>query len=57
MCLADLMATSLPLYRTGKEKIVAVGATRRLPDVPALAEAGVPGFSRGAAGHTRYARR
>jgi tripartite-type tricarboxylate transporter receptor subunit TctC len=43
----DMMATSLPLYRAGKEKIVAVGATRRvpeLPDVPTLAEAGVPGF-------------
>jgi tripartite-type tricarboxylate transporter receptor subunit TctC len=43
----DMMATSLPLYRAGKEKIVAVGATKRvpaLPDVPTLAEAGVPGY-------------
>jgi tripartite-type tricarboxylate transporter receptor subunit TctC len=43
----DMMATSLPLYRAGKEKIVAVGATARvpqLPDVPTLAEAGVPGY-------------
>jgi tripartite-type tricarboxylate transporter receptor subunit TctC len=43
----DMMATALPLYRAGKEKIVAVGATQRvpeLPDVPTLAEAGVPGF-------------
>jgi tripartite-type tricarboxylate transporter receptor subunit TctC len=43
----DMMATSLPLYRAGKEKIVAVGATARvpaLPDVPSLAEAGVAGY-------------
>ena len=43
----DMMATALPLYRAGKEKIVAVGATARvpeLPDVPTLAEAGVAGF-------------
>ncbi len=43
----DMMATALPLYRAGKEKIVAVGGTARvpeLPDVPTLAEAGVPGF-------------
>jgi tripartite-type tricarboxylate transporter receptor subunit TctC len=43
----DMMATSLPLYRAGKEKIVAVGATKRvpqLPDVPTLAEAGVAGY-------------
>ncbi|MGB6538985.1 MAG: tripartite tricarboxylate transporter substrate binding protein [Xanthobacteraceae bacterium] len=43
----DMMATALPLEQAGKEKIVAVGATGRvpqLPDVPALAEAGVPGY-------------
>ena len=43
----DMMATSLPLHRAEKEKIVAVGATARvpaLPDVPTLAEAGVPGY-------------
>jgi tripartite-type tricarboxylate transporter receptor subunit TctC len=43
----DMMATALPLYRAGKEKIVAVGATDRVPElpgVPTLAEAGVPGF-------------
>jgi tripartite-type tricarboxylate transporter receptor subunit TctC len=43
----DMMATALPLERAGKEKIVAVGATRRvpeLPDVPTLTEAGVPGY-------------
>lgn len=43
----DMMATSLPLYRAGKVKIVAVGATNRvpqLPDVPTLAEAGLTGY-------------
>ncbi len=43
----DMLATALPLYRAGKEKIVAVGSTARvkeLPDVPTLAEAGVPGY-------------
>jgi tripartite-type tricarboxylate transporter receptor subunit TctC len=43
----DMLATSLPLHQAGKEKIVAVGGTERvkaLPDVPTLAEAGVPGF-------------
>ena len=43
----DMLATSLPLHRADKEKIVAVGATKRvpaLPDVPTLAEAGVPGY-------------
>jgi tripartite-type tricarboxylate transporter receptor subunit TctC len=46
----DLMfteiATSLPLYRAGKAKILAVAAEKRIPaipDVPTLAEAGVPG--------------
>lgn len=43
----DMLATALPLHRAGKEKIVAVGASKRvpeLPDVPTLAEAGVPGY-------------
>jgi tripartite-type tricarboxylate transporter receptor subunit TctC len=43
----DMMATSLPLYQAQKEKIVAVGSNARvpaLPDVPTLAEAGVPGY-------------
>ena len=43
----DMLATSLPLHRAGKEKIVAVGSTERvrdLPDVPTLAEAGVAGY-------------
>ena len=43
----DMLATSLPLHQAGKERIVAVGGPERvkaLPDVPTLAEAGVPGF-------------
>jgi tripartite-type tricarboxylate transporter receptor subunit TctC len=43
----DMMATALPLHRAGKEKIVAVGSTARvpeLPNTPTLAEAGVPGY-------------
>ena len=43
----DMLATSLPLHRAQKEKIIAVGSTERvkeLPDVPTLAEAGVPGY-------------
>jgi tripartite-type tricarboxylate transporter receptor subunit TctC len=43
----DMLATSMPLHRAGKERIVAVGSTTRvkdLPDVPTLAEAGVPGY-------------
>lgn len=43
----DMMATALPLHKAGKEKIVAIGATKRvpqLPGVPTLAEAGVPGY-------------
>jgi len=46
----DLMfteiATSLPLYRAGRAKILAVAADKRIPaipDIPTLAEAGVPG--------------
>jgi tripartite-type tricarboxylate transporter receptor subunit TctC len=43
----DMLATSLPLDKAGEERIVAVGSTKRvpsLPDVPTLAEAGVPGY-------------
>ena len=43
----DMLATSLPLHRAQKEKIIAVGSTVRvkdLPDVPTLAEAGVVGY-------------
>ncbi|MGH6671116.1 MAG: Bug family tripartite tricarboxylate transporter substrate binding protein [Xanthobacteraceae bacterium] len=46
----DLMfteiATSLPLYRAGRARILAVAAEHRIPaipDVPTLAEVGVPG--------------
>jgi len=41
------LAPVLPLYRAGKLKIVAVGTAARLPqlpDVPTLAESGVPGY-------------
>jgi tripartite-type tricarboxylate transporter receptor subunit TctC len=43
----DMLATSLPLHRAQQEKIIAVGGSERvkeLPDVPTLAEAGVPGY-------------
>jgi tripartite-type tricarboxylate transporter receptor subunit TctC len=43
----DMLATSMPLHLAGKERIVAVGSTTRvkdLPDVPTLVEAGVPGY-------------
>jgi tripartite-type tricarboxylate transporter receptor subunit TctC len=41
------LAPVLPFYRAGKLKIVAVGSTARMtqmPDVPTLAESGVPGY-------------
>ena len=43
----DMLATARPLRNAGKEKIVAVGSTKRvpgLPDVPTLAEAGITGY-------------
>jgi tripartite-type tricarboxylate transporter receptor subunit TctC len=43
----DMLATSLPLHRAQSERIVAVGSSERvkeLPDIPTLAEAGVPGY-------------
>ena len=46
MTLIDL-APVLQLYRAGKLKIVAAGSTARvpqIPDVPTLAESGVPGY-------------
>lgn len=45
--LFDNLASSLPLYRAQKLKILAVGSLQRivaLPDVPTVAEIGVPGF-------------
>ena len=43
----DTPTTSLPLHRDGKVKIVAVGTTERvreLPEVPTIAESGLPGY-------------
>src|SRR5205807_10307088 len=43
----DTPTTSLALHRDGKVKIVATGSTERmrdLPDVPTVAEAGLPGY-------------
>jgi tripartite-type tricarboxylate transporter receptor subunit TctC len=43
----DTPTTSLPLHRDGKVNIVAVGSTERmreLPEIPTVAEAGLPGF-------------
>jgi tripartite-type tricarboxylate transporter receptor subunit TctC len=37
----DMMATALPLYRAGKEKIVAVGATSRVPGFRAVTFFGI----------------
>jgi tripartite-type tricarboxylate transporter receptor subunit TctC len=43
----DTPTTSLPLHRAGKVKIVGVGTTERvreLPEVPTIAESGLPGY-------------
>ena len=43
----DTLTTSLPLHRAGSVKIIGVGTEKRvaaLPDVPTIAEAGLPGF-------------
>ena len=43
----DTLATSVPLYRDGKVKILAVADLQRagaMPEVPTFPEAGVPGF-------------
>jgi tripartite-type tricarboxylate transporter receptor subunit TctC len=43
----DTPTTSLALHRDGKVKIVAVGTTdrvRELPDIPTIAESGLPGY-------------
>jgi tripartite-type tricarboxylate transporter receptor subunit TctC len=43
----DTPTTSLPLHRDGKVRIVAVGTTERvreLPEVPTIAESGLPGY-------------
>ncbi len=48
--LFDNLASSLPLYRAHKLQIMAVGSLHRiaaLPDVPTVAQIGVPGFESG----------
>jgi tripartite-type tricarboxylate transporter receptor subunit TctC len=43
----DTLATSVPLYKAGKLRILAVAGTERsevLPEVPTIAESGFPGF-------------
>ena len=43
----DTLATSVPLYRDGKVKLLGVADTRRagvIPEVPTFSEAGLPGF-------------
>jgi tripartite-type tricarboxylate transporter receptor subunit TctC len=48
--LFDNLASSLPLYKAQKLQILAVGSLQRigvLPDVPTVAELGVPGFESG----------
>src|SRR5262245_56094495 len=43
----DTPTTSLPLHRDGKVKMIATGTTERVrefPDIPTVAEAGVPGY-------------
>jgi tripartite-type tricarboxylate transporter receptor subunit TctC len=43
----DTLATSVPLFRAGKIKILAVAGPERaaaLPDIPTVSEAGLPGF-------------
>jgi tripartite-type tricarboxylate transporter receptor subunit TctC len=43
----DTLTTSVPMYRGGKVKILAVGSSERspvVPEIPTLAESGLPGF-------------
>jgi tripartite-type tricarboxylate transporter receptor subunit TctC len=43
----DTLTTSVPMYRSGKVKILGVGGAERslvVPEVPTLAESGLPGF-------------
>jgi tripartite-type tricarboxylate transporter receptor subunit TctC len=43
----DTLATSVPMYRGGKVKILAVGGSERspvVPELPTLADSGLPGF-------------
>jgi len=44
----DTPTTSLPLHREGKVKMIATGTPERVqefPDIPTIAEAGVPGYA------------
>jgi tripartite-type tricarboxylate transporter receptor subunit TctC len=43
----DTITTSLPLHRDGRVKIIGIGSAERasaLPEVPTIAESGLPGF-------------
>src|SRR5947199_325917 len=43
----DTLATSVPLYRDGKVKLMGVADLKRagvIPEIPTLSEAGLPGF-------------
>jgi tripartite-type tricarboxylate transporter receptor subunit TctC len=43
----DTPTTAVPLFRSGKTKIIAVGSSERieaLPEIPTVAESGFPGF-------------
>lgn len=43
----DTLTTSVPMYRGGKVKILAVGSSERspvVPEIPTFAESGLPGF-------------
>lgn len=43
----DTLATSVPLYRSGKVRIIGVASSERdraIPEVPTIAEQGLPGF-------------
>jgi tripartite-type tricarboxylate transporter receptor subunit TctC len=43
----DTVATSVPMYRADKVKIIGVGSSERttiVPEVPTIAESGLPGF-------------
>lgn len=46
----DVGSTSLPLVREGKLRVLGVGSSQRvsvMPDLPTIAEAGVPGYEAG----------
>jgi tripartite-type tricarboxylate transporter receptor subunit TctC len=46
--LFDVIATSLPVWKDGKVKVLGVGSETRspsMPDIPTIAEQGLPGFT------------